>query len=72
MNKFAPLRENHPLVGEICPVCKETFCAGDKLTLIPTYPASPEDARKAQQGLAHTKAAQPVHWDCRGEPDLEL
>ena len=66
MRKFPPLQEDHPLVGDTCPVCNNTFCAGDETTLCATHPADQEEAKKAQQGKAYTAVAVPVHWWCRG------
>jgi hypothetical protein len=66
LRKFDPLKEDHPLVDDICPVCSNAFLAGDEVTLIATHPVDQEEAKKAQQGKAYNAVAQPVHWWCRG------
>ena len=68
MRKFPPLKADHPMVtdGTVCGVCESPFKEGDEVTLMGTIPASPEDAKRAQEGRAHTCAAEPVHWECRG------
>lgn len=65
MRRFRPLPEDHPSVGEVCPVCEEPFKAGDETTLVATTPASMEDAEKARQGKAYNSQAAVVHWICR-------
>lgn len=66
--QMGPLPEDHPLVkdSEKCPVCYVTFQKGDMVTLIPTVPASLEEAKKAQAGRPCNYQAAVVHWNCRG------
>ena len=64
MRKFGPKVANHPSVGEICPLCDESFQQGDYTTLLETEPASPEDAEKKAAGRVYTAAAQEVHYNC--------
>lgn len=66
MRKFDPLKADHPLVGDQCPVCEKHFVKGDEVTLVPLWPADPEEAKKAQQGRVFNAVAKAVHWDCRG------
>lgn len=67
MRKFPGLKEDHPLVGDECPVCNEKFKAGDEVTLQTLWPADKEQAKRAQDGRPYTAQAQPVHWTCRGD-----
>ena len=66
LRKFAPLLANHPLVGDICPVCNTSFREGDETTLVPTFPANETEAEKARAGKPYAAVAMPIHWDCRG------
>lgn len=70
---YPPLKDDHPLVGDTCPVCEKPFEAGDVIGLVTLGPApNPEDQAKYDQGRAHTAVAQPVHWRCNpDEPFLK-
>ena len=64
MRKFGPKDVSHPSVGELCPLCDESFLAGEYTTLFETEPASPEDAEKKKAGRAYIAAAEEVHYNC--------
>jgi hypothetical protein len=68
MRRFGPKHEDHPSVGEPCPVCRIAFRAGDYTALEMTHAADPDEARKAQAGRPFTAVAVEVHWDCRTIP----
>jgi hypothetical protein len=68
MRRYGPKTDDHPSVGEPCPVCGVAFRPGDYTTLQQTHAASLEDAKKAQEGRAFTAEAVEVHWDCRTPP----
>lgn len=68
MRKFGPKQPDHPSIGQPCPVCQINFKAGDYTALETTHAADPEEARKAQAGIAFTAIAAEVHWDCRSQP----
>lgn len=65
MRQFGPKINDHPSIGEPCPVCGVPFKAGDYTALETTHAADPEEAKKAQAGRAFTAVAIEVHWDCR-------
>jgi hypothetical protein len=69
MRQYGPKSDDHPSIGQPCPVCDVPFKAGDYTTLEMGHAASLEDARKAQAGRAFTAAAVEVHWDCRSARD---
>lgn len=59
MRVFRPLPADHPMVLDktCCDLCKVTFQAGDRITLIPKDPV-------ADDGKAHTVEAVPMHAVC--------
>lgn len=70
--KFAPLLEDHPLIGDQCPACHKSFQAGDEVTLITLGPGDdPEAQAKARAGKAYNAVAAPVHWACSGLDDSD-
>ena len=58
MRVFRPLPPEHPLIidGTICPICRQTFKAGERTTLAPV--------REAPQQGAETVPAIPLHATC--------
>lgn len=67
MRRFPPLPEGHPLLGELCPACKDPLKAGDEVTLIALGPGKdPEERLLAQQGKPYNAVAAAVHWLCAG------
>jgi hypothetical protein len=70
MRRFGPLPEGYAAIGDPCPACGRPFAAGDYVALIPTAPADPEEAARAEAGLEYTSEAALVHWECRERASL--
>ena len=61
---FGPKKEDHPSVGELCPVCHEPFKAGDYTMLVAIGTDNEEDKAKAKSGRVYNAVALEVHFDC--------
>jgi len=64
MRVFKPLPESHPAVRMPCGICNAPLGVGARTVLIPTGPASDDDAIKAKYGRAYTATANAVHFEC--------
>lgn len=62
--RFGPLREDHPSVGERCPLCGRPLLAGDRPCLVALGPADEEERAKAAAGRAHNAEALVAHESC--------
>lgn len=67
MRVFPPLADDHPIVGQACAVCGETFVVGDMTTAIPLGPgADQDDQAKAARGGWYSCWAVVGHAACAG------
>lgn len=64
MNKFGPKTNDHPSIGEKCPVCDILFNEGDYTTLA-VIGATGEDREKMLMSKSYNAIAMEIHWDCR-------
>ncbi len=64
LRAFPPLKAEHPLVGKTCPACHKVFEVGDRVTLVPTFPADNEEFHRAREGRGFSSEAEPIHPSC--------
>jgi hypothetical protein len=65
LRRFDSLTTDHSAVGQSCPLCPETFKAGDATTLVALGPGDdPEEREKCAAGGHYNAVAILVHWSC--------
>ena len=65
MNKYGPKKNNHPSIGNPCPVCGIKFKENDYTTLAVIGVDNEEDRQKMIDGRVYNAVAKEIHWTCR-------
>ena len=63
---YPPLAEVHPAIGLPCMVCRQTFVAGDRTTLVGMTPADEDEVERARERRVYIASSGLVHARCVG------